>query len=383
VLAVGLAVTVSSAMTYRWATISGSSVSTHPDSVSSDPATDADVHHRPSRNALFARRALLPLVGVAVLVVIAVVAATVSETPTPNLLSATAAQEAYGSVFPNFEVQENNNPSLTGTSTTTTLLQQAITGYNGCACLVLPYGEVSYELAAPSESHYPLSFLATVASQEESGFSEAGKKTLFENPYEFILVFEKTARTSPWKVAHYIAYATTSDATQTLSEGFEPLLRSNLTSTYVFRSLAAALTEARSSGQISASNPWFPTYPSSEYSGAFRTLINQHAADVKYGVRPASVRYWVSAVSQPFVTPQGALVCATISGRQTYRSRRLVQPKNHFDWGEYVAPGVYSSITFKSTHDGCVLQTSPTGFEPLTVTGSWWGASALAVDASG
>jgi hypothetical protein len=318
------------------------------------------------------RRAGALLIGVcAAVAVAATVAALSGSTPRPErgLLKSSTAIAIYQGLMPRLQ---RDVRSAAATRDLVNFVDRgalrSIIAEASCGCLQTPTLPATFELVAPVETSYPLSFLTEtdqVLTQLETGA---------QHPYVFLTIFTKPSPTTGWRISYYLQFG---DPTPLLApSGLVDTQGSQgnvFPTQYAFSSFASALTGARDAGRIPMTNYWGGAvhYPNSMLGQLLTQLLSAHHYDAAGGGRSIQHPYFVQDHSIPFAINDGDMECATITGWGRYVKDNQVQPSDRSAFGNLLAPGVYSSVSNVATRQICISYVS-TALKFIGLNGGVW-----------
>lgn len=276
-------------------------------------------------------------------------------TPRHELLDAAQARTVFTSLWPKFALAYATQNSKGIDHYTDSDVQKAIDGWLFCGCGPLPTRYQRVNMTAPSQTAYPLSFLAEVQVREYTGQTEVVEA-----------VYTKESSRSSWLIAYLVPYI----------DG-APLLDSstmNLPAPKVPVDVAAVGTQIASffqtvfdSGQ--PPNSWPQT-------GSLQEETQRLLSDREYMAQNHLVEnltYLAGPHSLAFANPQGVLMCGEVRSHSVITPSTpggfIVQPPDQSFLGTQLAPGSYSSVTSSSLRDDCWRVTPQGTTQPLSFFG--------------
>jgi hypothetical protein len=216
----------------------------------------------------------------------------------------------------------------------------------------------------PRQSDYPASFLFEVATASSSGPGQAGPLT----QYISVDIAERKGPSTPWQVAFvgtFVPVGTTTTV-QTLSplpvgdNGFDPPPAYPPPS-HPMTAIAAYWQHWVDHGTAPRNSPFMPSYWTTQFGAALASqhegvLIDSGAARqyLHYSANPAYGK-WV------FSTWGGApMVCGVVTLDQKFiahprQGGLLYQNSSRHNWGSFLRPGMYTSITDNRAHAVCMV----------------------------
>ena len=221
------------------------------------------------------------------------------------------------------------------------------------------YGDwTSYELTAPAQTKYPLSFLAEINNPTATIVVNGARTSA---PVLTLAIFEKSSASASWVITRIVTTGNTAPWLSPTSSSTMAATPQPEPSQFVmgFSQLVAAMTSARNIGRVSPDNYWSRVGANEEPGAMFQELEGDHQADVA-GHSTQVGGYTYSAPSAVFMTKLGPMECAYVLGTATYRGPNVEQPANRSAFGPFLAPGTYQSVTLESTRDACIVQETPT-----------------------
>jgi hypothetical protein len=229
---------------------------------------------------------------------------------------------------------------------------QSIVAEASCGCLQTPTLPAPFELLAPVERSYPLSFLAE--TDEKLTQLQTGEVY----PYVFLTVFQKASKTANWQLTYYLQYGSPTPVISPSGRIDTQGSASTFPSSWAFGQLATALTDARSRGQISQTNYWYPAtfQPESILGNLFGSLTDDYRADVGFKGLNEQPPYTFKNHSIAFRFGETVIECGTIYGWGSLNEPGQVQPENRSTYGTLLAPGDYSTITTYATRQVCMQE---------------------------
>ncbi len=271
-----------------------------------------------------------------------------------SLLTLAEAQSVVTGLWPRF-VNDVETSSADVTHVATPHVIKVAVGELECGCLRLSKSWTSYELTAPIQTAYPLTFLAEV-DNATAVISIRGVTT--RSPFLTYVIFEKTSAKSGWEISRFVG-----------AGGASPMLAPTDSRTMAttpqpdyaqfsegFAQLIVAMNSARNTGRVPTSNMWSRVGPDQQPGTILRELEGDHRVDIQSNM-PQQGGYTWSTPSTVFSTKSGSMECADIVGTATYRGI-FVQPANRSADGPLLAPGNYRGLIIESTRDACLVRES-------------------------
>jgi hypothetical protein len=290
-----------------------------------------------------------------------------------SLIGMSEAQATFKSLWPRFlhdvEFNAAGLPAIASPH-----LIHVLVGVAVCGCLVLGNRWTSYELTAPRQTTYPISFLAEVDDPNAFRVINGVRVAI---PFITLVVFEKANAHAGWMVSRIVGNGDRSPLlASTSAESMDTTPLSTTPFARAFSQLISAMDSARNAGNVSPSNMWSRVGPNDDPGKLFAELKNDYRSDqVQHAHQVGG--YTMEMPSTVFVSKGGSIECAYVLGTVTYSGSGNVQPPNRSNFGPLLAPGTYSSVTLSSTRDACVLVT-PSGFNQfIGVTGGVSGATGV------
>ncbi len=242
-----------------------------------------------------------------------------------SLLGMSEAQSVFVSLWPRFVADaDSDSPGII--SLTTPHLLRVLTGELECGCFRL-YGDwTSYELTAPAQTKYPLSFLAEINNPTATIVVNGARTSA---PVLTLAIFEKSSASASWVITRIVTTGNTAPWLSPTSSSTMAATPQPEPSQFVmgFSQLVAAMTSARNIGRVSPDNYWSRVGANEEPGAMFQELEGDHQADVA-GHSTQVGGYTYSAPSAVFMTKLGPMECAYVLGTATYRGPNVEQPAN-------------------------------------------------------
>jgi hypothetical protein len=223
-----------------------------------------------------------------------------------------------------------------------------------CGCESWPSSYTSFEVTAPEERAYPLTFLAQIDQPNNPTGAEIQ-----------LAVFEKENSTARWLITYISGYGggdpviTDPSLLDAAPAEDPPVLQS-------FQQLAAMLQSLRQTGKPPSGNVWDPSidYPGRQPTDFANDLVSTYKTDGDFGILP-SASYKVTGLSPGFSVPEGDIECATITTQMSLRpahGSEIEQPSTEGAFGSLLPPGEYSSVTEQGSVQVCVIRQAGTSF---------------------
>ena len=269
------------------------------------------------------------------------------------LLNEQIARRAFDSVFPPL-LEELAAGDVRGASHELSLpALRVVAADYFCGCgdpWSSRYGSVV--LTAPTESTYPVSFLAQATTTSSLG-----------RPDTVLLVFEKISAGQPWIITQVTNWLGTGGWLLSTPGGMsqpeaDPVLVANLRKELA--ALALMFQQARASGTVASSNFWYPlVHQLNMNPGAEVAELESHyKSDMQTPGMRLSVVDSVSDISIGFSTVRGPTICGDIVGTIVETAPAIVQDARRLNYGPFVTPGDHRSITEYANTDVCLAFTS-------------------------
>jgi hypothetical protein len=272
-----------------------------------------------------------------------------------SLLGQFEAQSVFTSIWPRFvkDVETDNRDLL---NVATAHVIGVVVGELECGCLLLSRSWTSYELTAPVQTNYPISFLVDVNNPTAYHVVKGVRSKL---PFLTLVIFEKESANANWEISRIVGTGNTSPLlAPTDSESLKTTAGpSSFLFDRGFSQLVAAMDSARNTGRVPANNMWSRVGPHDQPGTILRELESDHKADLA-SKSPQVGGYTFSTPSAAFSTKLGYMECAYVLGTATYSGANYVQPANRSAYGPLLAPGKYMSLIIRSTRDACILSES-------------------------
>lgn len=294
--------------------------------------------------------------------------------PPGNLVTASVAQDVLATTWAGFaHAMVSDDRASLGAYTTPSALNDSIATLD-CGCLPGPMTYTTTAISNPTESSYPLSFMA--------GLSGLGYNQVSQTWW---VVFTKANADTPWVVAFFASYAvgggldgfTSSSSASPIAVRY-PLQAAPQDYVDFFQHLDTTQDPGSGAPTGFAQNNMLTT----EVSTTSR-IDAERSAD---GLRE-TYTHTVDQVSPVFAqvvngSVYGAMECFSVKMTDDVTSADgspVVQPADQGAWGYRVPPGSYSSLDFSEEHAACVEESATSG---VTLTSDSGGTYAIAMTPS-
>jgi len=230
---------------------------------------------------------------------------------------------------------------------------RALHALASCGCLQFPTSAGPVEFTAPKEHGYPLWFEAEADEPTTECQNSSGR--YFACPFVALVTFEQLRPRSSWLIANMVTYG---GSTRTLKATSKATMDANgpvQVPPMLFGDLVAAFQSAGTTGSVPSTNFWAHKQPGHEPWDTIASMEASHRTDVADHYRE-TIKFTLAAKTATFDVSLGSLQCAAIAGSWKLTHGTFVQPANRSAYGVLLAPGRYSSITFHSVRNVCVIQ---------------------------
>ncbi|MHB8320279.1 MAG: hypothetical protein ACYDEP_13820 [Acidimicrobiales bacterium] len=237
------------------------------------------------------------------------------------------------------------------------------TGALSCGCSPWPplYSSISY--SAPVQTSYPLYFLAMIQGKDYEGSSQVRT-----------VVFTQPSPTAPWKIAYMAAYG---GVVQPFNISSRSLSGLSSSSQAPISDLLAAPQDIENIFQQIDQYGTMPTLPTGLVNDGLLQHLMTSSQSTYYQYAnegfTQTTTHTLRSVSPVFRLPAGLYYeCTNISLTGSVSSATpIVQPPDQSQWGNLLAPGSYTTISFSAANTYCFSYSPGVG---AMLSDRWGGA---------